>query len=133
MIRYLFAWLCACLATSFAVAGAEEIPTAVAGTQVVSALAREAVGAYQAGDRQSWDRTVCRSPLSEWGVVRRLVGDISNIRLVLVAGPSDAGNLVLGIPQPTIVYQVTASKYPLQELLLKFGVYDDATCLGISY
>lgn len=106
---------------------------AVEGAQVVIARSKVALVAYQSGNKDSWGKVVCSSPLSEWSIMRSLVGDIRNIRVLAIAGPSDAGNSTIDFQHPMIAYQVTSSRYALTELLLKFAIYDQRDCLNLSY
>lgn len=132
-IRYLIIPVCIVLAGCTTTGGSPAQVIEVNGAQNIVASSRDALNAYQLGNKVSWEKLVCNSPLSEWDSMRTLVGDISDIRILMISGPSDAGNSSLDFQHPRVAYQVTSSRYPLNELLLKFGIYDGRSCLNLSY
>ncbi|NNN24330.1 hypothetical protein [Pseudomonas nitroreducens] len=100
-------------------------------------LTQQALEAYQHGDKDRWSRLLCQksddAPLTGWKPMRRLVGDITDIRLVRLSEATKAGNSFTSDLTTEVVYEVQSEKYPLRKLLLKFFAIENPACIGLVY
>lgn len=108
------------------------------GAEPVAHLSHTALLAYQTGNANEWRSMVCgadddRAPLAGFENMQRLVGGISNVRLVALSGGSHAGNAGIDLVTPSARYQVTSTKYPLKELVLSFYMTERTDCIGLLY